>query len=396
MNTNDQNQLWTKNFIFMCVINLVMFIGFHMLVSTFPFYIEYLGGDEAIAGLAGGLFSVSSLFMRPFVGWMLDNKSRKLLLLLGLAGLILLPFAYTFIPIILVVLMLRLLHGVFWASSTTSLNTNVSDILPKTRFGEGMGIFGLTTTISLSIAPLIGLSIMEHIGFSALFFASSIMMTVALGISFFIRIKSIKPGKKSMSLKMIAKNMINKSALPASVVLFLFLIPYGAVNTFIALYADEMQIGSGGLFFTAMALSTGIIRILSGKLSDKKGEGPIVYFAILVLSISVLIIAFVKSSGMFIFAALLFGFGFGAMVPAMQAMAMRICPPERRGSASSTYLCAFDLGTGLGGVISGFLVRWFGFSNMFKIIIISLILSLFTYVFWARKSPSAFRNCQIL
>ncbi len=396
MSIQDQNQLWTKNFIYMCIINLVMFIGFHMLVSTFPFYIEYLGGDEAIAGLAGGLFSVSSLLMRPFVGWILDNKSRKLLLLFGLAGLIILPFAYTFIPIIVVVLMFRLLHGAFWASSSTSLNTNVSDILPKTRFGEGMGIFGLTTTISLSIAPLIGLNIMEHIGFSALFFASSIMMTVALIISFFTRIKSIQPNKESISIKTIIKNIINKSALPASTVMFLFLIPYGAVNTFIALYADKIQIGSGGLFFAAMALSTGIIRILSGKLSDRKGEGPIVYFAISALGISVLIISCVHSSVMFVAAALLFGFGFGAMVPAMQAMAMRICPPERRGSASSTYLCAFDLGTGLGGVISGFLVRWFGFSSMFKIIIISLILSLFVYIFWARKSPSAFKNCQIL
>lgn len=395
MNMQDQNKLWTKNFIFMCIINLVMFVGFHMLVSTFPFYIKFLGGDEAIAGLAGGLFSVSSLLMRPIVGWILDNKSRKILLLLGLAGLILIPFAYMFIPIIIIVLMFRLLHGAFWAASSTSLNTNVSDILPKARFGEGMGIFGLTTTISLSVAPLLGLSIMNNIGFSALFFASSIIMMIALSISFFTRIQSIKPNKESISFKTIAKNIINKSALPASIVMFLFLIPYGAVTTFIALYADEIKIGSGGLFFALMALSTGIIRILSGKLSDKKGEGSIVYFAIPSLAIALLLIALVKTSFMFIIAALLFGIGFGAMVPAMQAMAMRICMPERRGSASSTYLCAFDLGTGLGGVIGGFLVRWFGFPSMFLIIILSLILSLIVYIFWARKSPSAFKNCQI-
>jgi predicted MFS family arabinose efflux permease len=76
----------------------------------------------------------------------------------------------------------------------------------------------------------------------------------------------------------------------------------------------------------------------------------------------------------------------------MQAMAMRISSPHRRGSASSTYLCAFDLGMGLGGIISGYLVRWIGFSEMFKIMIIALALSFAVYFFWARKSPSAFKK----
>jgi len=393
MINENNNILWTKNFILMCIINLIMFIGFHMLVSTFPFFIKHMGGDEAVAGLAGGLFSFSSILMRPVVGWFLDNKSRKILLLFGLAGLVILPVMYSVISMISVILILRLFHGIFWASTTTSLNTNVSDIIPQKRFGEGMGFFGLTATISLSVAPMIGLIIMDKFSFSIMFFSSSCLMVLALVISFIIKIKDAKPAeKKSNSLKNIFKNIINKSALPASAVMFLFLMPYGAVTTFIALFADEMQVGSGGLYFTAMAVSTGIIRIISGQVADKKGEAPIVYMGIFSLIISLIILAFIKTQPMFIASALLFGVGFGGMAPTMQAMAMRASPPHRRGSASSTYLCAFDMGMGLGGIISGYFVRWFGFAVMFKIVIIPLVLSFLLYFFWARKTPSAFKK----
>lgn len=390
--TTEKNTLWTKNFILMCVVNLVMFVGFQMLVSTFPFFVMQLGGDEAVAGVASGLFSVSSLMMRPVVGWVLDNKSRKILLFFGLAGLVLLPVLYAAINIIVLILILRLFHGIFWASTTTSLNTNASDIIPKERFGEGMGYFGLTATISLSVAPLIGLTVMDKMGFNVLFLSSACIVALALILSFNIKVKETRHGHGPSSLKNIFKNIINKNALPASAVMFLFLMPYGAVTTFIAVYADQIQIGSGGLFFAVMAISTGIIRIFSGKISDKKGEAPIVYTGVICMIISLILIANLSSQFTFVISALLFGVGFGGMAPTMQAMAMRTSPAERRGSASSTYLCAFDLGMGLGGVISGYFVRWFGYSPMYKFMIVTLLFSFLVYFFWARKTPSAFKK----
>ncbi|MFQ7307498.1 MAG: MFS transporter [Mediterraneibacter sp.] len=52
----------------------------------FPFYIEYLGGSEAVAGFAAALFSIIAVVFRPFIGWMLDNGKRKIILIIGLCG----------------------------------------------------------------------------------------------------------------------------------------------------------------------------------------------------------------------------------------------------------------------------------------------------------------------
>ena len=91
---NKKPRLWTRNFVLIIVINFLVFMNHIMLLSTFPFYIESLGGSEALAGLAATLFSLVAVLCRPVVGWMLDNGKRRAILLIGLAGMLLIPLGY--------------------------------------------------------------------------------------------------------------------------------------------------------------------------------------------------------------------------------------------------------------------------------------------------------------
>ena len=91
---HEKPRLWTRNFVLIIVINFLVFMNHIMLLSTFPFYIESLGGSEALAGLAATLFSLVAVLCRPVVGWMLDNGKRRAILLIGLAGMLLMPLGY--------------------------------------------------------------------------------------------------------------------------------------------------------------------------------------------------------------------------------------------------------------------------------------------------------------
>lgn len=94
---NEKSRLWTRNFVLIIIINFLVFMNHIMLLSTFPFYIESLGGSEALAGLAATLFSLVAVLCRPVVGWMLDNGKRRTILLIGLAGMLLMPLGYMFV-----------------------------------------------------------------------------------------------------------------------------------------------------------------------------------------------------------------------------------------------------------------------------------------------------------
>ena len=69
----QEERLFRKDFVFIIIINFLVFLNHLAILATFPFYIEALGGSEAVAGMAVALFCVVSVVCRPFIGWMLDN-----------------------------------------------------------------------------------------------------------------------------------------------------------------------------------------------------------------------------------------------------------------------------------------------------------------------------------
>jgi len=109
--------------------------------------------------------------------------------------------------------------------------------------------------------------------------------------------------------------------------------------------------------------------------------------------VALLILLWESSTGYYV-SGLFFGFGFGLFTPSMQAMAVRIVPLEKRGSASSTFLCAYDIGSGLGGLTAGWLITIWGYRPMFGALIAFIIISSLIYALWAAKTPSAFKVYQ--
>lgn len=128
---SQQVKLWNKDFILIIVINFLVFMNHLMILSTFPFYIEYLGGSEAVAGFAAALFSIIAVVFRPFIGWMLDNGKRKIILIIGLCGMALMQIGYLVFATLYLAFVCRMLHGASLAFSNTSTSTIATDIIPK-------------------------------------------------------------------------------------------------------------------------------------------------------------------------------------------------------------------------------------------------------------------------
>jgi len=390
-------KLWTRDFCSISLLNLLIFVGGNMLVTTFPFYIKSLGGTELTVGITAGIYSLLALLMRPIAGWLLDNKSRKAIFLIGLVGAMLFPMLYLVFPLLSVVILLRAMHGFLWSAAGTASNTNACDIVPQSRFAEGMGFFGLTNSLAMAISPAIGLWIMEGFGFTPLFFSCSVFSLVAVLLLARIRLYDPPhPRRKSGSLPLKARlaSLFSKEALPASWLFFFCMLPGGSIASFIALYAEAEGLGNGGIYFTFQALFTGLFRVFGGRVADKHGEKVAVYYGCACFFISLAGLAAAKSAAFMYASSALFGIGYGLTLPSFQAMALRTVPWERRGSASSTYLCFFDMSWGLGGVLGGVFSDAFGYRVMFALMSLGLVLCVLTYVLWARKTPSAFDEWQ--
>ena len=383
---SQQVKLWNKDFILIIVINFLVFMNHLMILSTFPFYIEYLGGSEAVAGFAAALFSIIAVVFRPFIGWMLDNGKRKIILIIGLCGMALMQIGYLVFATLYLAFVCRMLHGASLAFSNTSTSTIATDIIPKPRFAEGMGMFGLATALATAVAPALGLALMDYMGFTMLFLFAAVSIVIALILFLMMKVPKVEVEKKPLNLK----GLIDKDAVPASATALVFMLTYGALENFTAKFAAEQNLPSGGIFFAVMAVALLLTRLLAGKVTDRHGESFFAYSCNAAMLIAFLLMGLFPNVVTYLLAAVLAGFGFGGLEPALQSMAVAIAPPERRGSANSTFLCAYDIGIGVGGGIAGVLISSFGYSQMFVIMTVFNILSVVIYVLWGRNHPSSF------
>src|SRR5690606_8344391 len=100
--------------------------------------------NEQFIGFIIGIFTFSALIIRPFAGHWLETRGRKIVFLTGLSIFILSIGSYSIAAGMLFLFVMRIIQGIGWGLSTTATGTIVTDIIPASRRGEGIGYFGLS------------------------------------------------------------------------------------------------------------------------------------------------------------------------------------------------------------------------------------------------------------
>lgn len=381
-----QSKLWTRDLVLIILVNLCVFTNHIMSLSTFPFYIQSLGGTETVAGICAAVFSFVAVVIRPFVGWSLDNGVRKAALVLGLVLMGLAPLGYVMVPTLSVAITFRMLHGVGLSFSNSTTATVASDVICRPRFAEGMGYFGMATALASAIAPALGLSLMEGLGYNVLYGVAVAIAGSGLVLFAFIRAPKVDMPKKRLDLRTI----INRDSLPATVTMLVFMFTFGALENFVAIFAAENSLPLGSIYFLVMSAMLLLVRITLGKLVDERGEAAFVYTCNAAMLVAFLLLAFVPSTAAYILSAALAGYVFGGLEPSLQSMAVHTSTDETRGSANSTFLCGYDIGYGLGGGIAGSLITGMGYPAMWAIVSLACVASVLVYILWARHSDTSF------
>lgn len=379
-------KLWTRDPVLIILVNLCVFTNHIMSLSTFPFYIQSLGGSEAIAGICAAAFAFVAVIIRPFVGWWLDNGVRKVALVVGLLLLGAAPLGYVFVPVLSMSIAFRMLHGIGLSFSNSTTATVASDVICRPRFAEGMGYFGMATALASAIAPALGLSLMEGFGFGTLYAVAAGIAGIGLVLFAFVRTRKVNVPKKKLDLRTI----INRDSLPATATMLVFMLTFGALENFVAIFAAENSLPSGSIYFIVMSVMLLVVRVTLGKLVDQRGEAIFVYTCNAAMLVAFLLLPLVPNTAKYILSAALAGYAFGGLEPSLQSMAVHTSTDETRGSANSTFLCGYDIGYGLGGGLAGSLITAMGYSSMWMIVSLACVASVLIYVAWARHSDTSF------
>ncbi|MEC0090995.1 MFS transporter [Paenibacillus macquariensis] len=372
-------RLWTKNYIMLTITALLLFSGFYLLMPTLPMFIQQLGGSESQVGFIIGVFTISAVIFRPIVGGLMDRYGRRAFIISGLLFFVITMYFYDWVTGVVFLIVLRILHGISWAIATTSIGTAVTDVIPQSRRGEGMGWYGLAMTLGMALGPILGLWVATSYSFHNLFLLCTVLALIAFILAFAIKTPVVQfTSKKPISF-------FEKTVLPLAIVTFFLSFTFGGVTTFLPLFAAKIQVNAG-TFFLVYACTLIVIRPLTGKLSDKYGVGRIIVPALITLIAALLVLTMTKGLVGLLITAILYGIGFGSAQPALQVAILRLAPPEKSGVANATFFTAFDLGVGLGAILLGFVSQLMGYQMLFIVCAASGLISLLFFILFVKKT----------
>lgn len=277
----------------------------------------------------------------------------------------------------------RFVHGIGWGFATTATNTMATDIIPQERMGEGMGFFGLSSSIAMSFAPAVALVFFNSIPFREITAYSSIMIAISLLLILVFPYRFKKEEKVHNK-----DSWYEKKAIIPSGIMFFVTASYGAILSFIAIYGEQRGIENVGIFFTALSVAVLIVRPLAGKLFDLYGHRMIVIVSLILLFTSLWILSIADTITLFIVSAVLYGAGFGSIQSSLQTAAVISTVPSRRGAATATFYIGFDVGIGLGSVIGGMISAGLGYDRMYQIYSLSLIAVFIIFTFFLENKKA--------
>ncbi|WP_237167729.1 MFS transporter [Paenibacillus yonginensis] len=348
-------------------------MSLQMLLSPFPAYVKdrFHPGDFTVS-LVTSLFALSAIGTRLAIVPVLRKVHRNIVLFIGLIIAALATILYGFAGSIGSVLALRVLFGIGFGMASTVMPTLVSQIIPKNRLGEGIGYFGLSTSMAMSFGPMIGLSVMDNFGFKPLTGIGT--LSVVLIVPLLLLSRSVPPqpvrsqthpaGHPGENGK--APRYINRKIVLPALLNMLLSLTYGSLLGFLALYGKEIHLGQIGLFFLFNAITVLIIRPVSGRLFDSKGPVAVLIPAGVAVFGSLLLLSYVHGLPLLVVSALLYGLGFGAIQPATQAWMLRESPSTSHGAVNSLFYNSIDLGVAAGSMLLGIVASHSGYAMMYR------------------------------
>lgn len=385
-------RLFTRSYISILGANFLLYFAFYLIMPILPFYLaEIFSAPNSTIGIILACYTIASLMIRPFAGYLLDTLARKPLYLATFTVFTLVFGGYLIAISLFMVICIRAIHGLAFGIVTVAGNTIVIDIMPSARRGEGLGYYGLANNIAMATGPMAGLFLHDHISFDMIFLTS--IISCGLGLILATTVKT--PQKNPVTRPPLSLDrFLLIHGIPAGIALLLLSIPYGMTSSYVAMYAKELNINiSSGLFFTFMAAGMMISRIFSGKLVDK---GYITQ--VILAGMTIVIICYLSLSAclpisnnchsiinfIFLGVALCLGAGFGTIFPAYNTLFINLASHNQRGTATSTYLTSWDVGIGIGLVLGGAISQHFSFAFAYLIGCILCIISLIFFALYVR------------
>ncbi len=362
-------------FIRLYVLVLLYFSANSILNVFIPLQGEALGASNTTIGIVMGAYLFTTMLFRPWAGQLIDQYGpiKVLHIILLVNGLALILYTVTGLGGYLIA---RILQGISTAFFSMALQIGIIDALPEKDRSQGISLYSLFSYIPGIIGPLLALGIWQQ-GMNTF---TIVMVTIAIvtgivGFSSKIEGKEVLTSKENIrkiSVFHSFKELVNNRIfLKCSIIMLVSSIVFGAVTTFIPLYAQQINNGSAGIYLMLQATVVVLARLTLKKYipSDGKWHNSFMILAMIILACAAGAVSFAIEGGVLFFyvGSILMGLAQAIVYPTLTTYLSFVLDKDNRNMLLGLFIAMADLGVSLGSVMMGPIADALSFSYMYGI-----------------------------
>ncbi|WP_460022607.1 multidrug efflux MFS transporter [Lactovum odontotermitis] len=332
---------WKRNLVITWFGCFLTGASFSLVMPFLPLYIEMLGVKSTTqatfySGLAFALTTLASALIAPVWGRMADLHGRKLMMVRASAIMTLTIGGLGFVPNVWILLLLRLLNGLF-SGYIPNATAMIASQVPRSKSGYALGTLATGSIAGSLIGPLIGGGLAQMVGMREVFYITGLLLLIVTLLTVFFVHEDFEPVKKGnlISTREILAKIPNRQILYGLFVTSMILqIATQSIEPFVTLYVRYLSPNLPNLvFFSGVIVScVGFSSLMSstalGKLGDRIGNHRLILIGLVWTFIVYLPMSMIHSALMLGILRFLLGFGTGALMPSVNSLLSKITPRE--------------------------------------------------------------------
>ena len=341
----------TGRFLVVTVAGLAYFTGWTLLYPVLPRFIEdELGGSGAAVGLAIGSFGITAALLRPMAGRIGDRHGRRVLVVGGMVLVAVSLLGMLVANSIVTVVILRLLFGAGEAFAFVGLATAVQDMATDERRGEAANYFSFAVYGGVAAGPPIGEWIFDGSHYDRVWLTAAALVVAGALLGLFT------PRGELSTTPSTQTGWIHSEAVLPGLALLGAMVAYAGFVSFVAVYADSINLGGAGWIFTTYAVLIMTARIFAAKVPDRFGAGLVAGWSLAALGTGLIIVGLIPNAVGLYVGVVIFAAGMSMNFPAMLALVVNRADARDRAFVVASLSVFFDIGFAFGAVAIGVVV----------------------------------------
>lgn len=327
-----------------------------------PFALS-LGADEYTAGIIVAIYSLFNIVGNVFGGFLSDKVGRRNMLLIGMGAQIIILLAYTVVPSVGLLILIRIIHGFSSGLLTPAAFSLVADISKKSAIGRSMALTGVSIGVAAVIGPALGGIISSQASYQTVYLVMSIIFV--FGIILILTTVKESTTKQSRE-KHYQTNFKQIIARPSLIVAYISAFTLMVSNGSLA-FGLPLKVSGIGLSeqSTGAMLSVfGIVAILIfatpiNRIYTKFSPVSLVSAGIFIVGIAMMFLHAAPSTIFIYIVMVIYGVGFSFIFPSMNKIIGQNTEMHERGKANGVFYSFFSLGSVAGSYLSGIFATYF-------------------------------------